>query len=226
MNAPSCPNVDRKNDTVKPASTRSRIRRRIASLALASAVIGSTATACTSDNPPDAQTTTTSAPTTAAPTTTATTIAPTPTSLVPGSPEDKAAVGRTIDKFWEELNRSTDPPNPERPELLALVAGAEKIRVGVNIQKLRTENHHSRRVASGASPHRSSEPEVDGDKAVLTECAIDDRILYDSQGKVLNTDVVPYAYETHLERSEGGWIITQRWGLPEKGGHPLCAGLL
>ena len=191
------------------------LRRAVLAITVTTAAV-----ACNGGTPEAQPTTTASTSTTAAPTTSTA-----PTSLAPGSPEDKAAVLKVIDRYWEEIRSALDPPDPERPALMALLDGDARIRTHLHIRQFRDNGQYARRRSPGPNPHRSSSPEITDDKAVVYECRLDDAIVYKSDGSVLNDEVGQEKYRTLLVRKGGSWLIAG-YSEPDDGkADALCAGL-
>jgi hypothetical protein len=171
------------------------------------------ASSCNGDAPSAESTTTPSSP--------VTTAAVTTTSVVPGSPEDKAAVTATLDRYWAAAEKSQNSADPNLPELLAVVRGAALER-DQQVSRLLQQRKQTRRSRNGVPPHASKVMSADAISATAWECVIDDSITSDQSGAEIDKSVWSYTFDTSLERSGSDWLIVNRTTTAREQGRGLC----
>jgi hypothetical protein len=147
----------------------------------------------------------TTVPTTAAP---PTTVASTTTSLVVGSAEDKAGITRTLDEYWNQFQLALDPPDPNRPELLAVANGDALAQARKLIGNFQANGWHGRRESAKPRVMRHTVEEVNQVKAVAQSCVTDDATKFDRFETPIDTTVQVSRWSADLERAGDGWIVT------------------
>jgi len=207
-------------------------------LMLAIVVVGTIAIAvlasgCSSGTANSSSTTT--VPTTPAPTTTArpassappdTSPPATATTIEPLAPTgtDEEQIRATIDTYWQEWLSALNPPDAERPGLLALVTGPQRDRDIRELQKMLALGQAGRLPAGTRFANRVLGVTITGDAAVALECVVDDGIRFEmATGRVVNDQVSTYIFSTALVRSDGAWLINDSKTQREDPGVVECA---
>jgi hypothetical protein len=186
----------------------------------------SMAAACKSD---DATPTTTAAtvvePTAVAPTTTllGSTVTTKPK---PGMNPDEIAVRNVIDMEAAEFAAALDPPDPNRPGLLALNTGAARAKRVEVITGFRDRGEYANRQAGGAVPHKTDIVDFENpNTAVAYVCFIDDAVTRKiGTDEVVDPTVSSVRFRTRVVReADGAWRISSReelQSLPTKNACP------
>lgn len=174
----------------------------IASVALALA-----ATACGSSG---ADTDAVAAPTTEAAPTTTTTAPPTTTTA---APTEEEVVVATVEAAWSMLKRVSAAPDPDHPELTQYLTGAQLEKTKAAMAEWASKNQAVRDGPNDRWEHRPVLVSLDGDTALVSDCAIDDTwlIQLDDTGSevgLVNGDEVVEQWSIQLERSDDGWRVT------------------
>jgi|tagenome__1003787_1003787.scaffolds.fasta_scaffold20702936_2 hypothetical protein len=186
-----------------PSSPRQRRRRlRLGAVGLAVAATAATACACANDRSSADDTT---VPTTAVP---PTTVASTTTSFVVGSAEDKAAITRTLNEYWNQWDLALDPPDPNRPEIRAVAKGQAFEMLSKQIATYQGKGWHSHRENPTPRVMHHTVEQVDQTKAVAQSCITDDATTFDANNNPIDTSVHVIRWSADLERVADGWIVT------------------
>jgi hypothetical protein len=184
------------------------MRTRLGCTVAAGALLLGAAAACGSDEPDSADPVpTTAPPTTAAP-------APeTTTTLDPsdGLTDDQRAVVEVVRASWAAALAALDPPDPDHPKLVEVLAGEELASIRKLITNLRDQGQYARRPDDGPYEVHIGDPLIEGDKAVVYDCLIDDAARYRSSGEPVEGSVLAILFSTTVERQSGGqWMVIKR----------------
>jgi hypothetical protein len=176
--------------------------RRLVALAL-SVLLAMSFTACGSDDEPDT-----------ADDTRATTIAATEPS--DGTSTTTAAVDETeaeilaaVDGYWSTIQRANRAPDPDMPELLLVATGFALDQARLNLRERRDLGQASRSPEPSVYRHEPIVQSVDGETAVVSDCSVDDTLLYEvDTGLVVNDDVATLQWRTTVVRDSEGWKVS------------------
>lgn len=173
------------------------VRARLAVLALAG---GAVIVACNSDVAEWSPATTTVAMSS----TSAATSPPT----TPPPPTDEEQILAAYQGYWDTWLAANDPPDPAHPDL-------DRYYTGVSLERARrsiadnAERGRVLRLPSGSRyEHRAAVRSIDGDRAVVDDCAIDDGHVIDAAtGEVLDAEVVTERLRAELVLTLGHWLV-------------------
>ena len=161
-------------------------------------------------------TTEATAPTTTSESTTNTTAA-TSGSTPPAQSAEQEIVARYIGYWNARLAANSGTPDPEAPALRDFATGAQLDAV---IAETRTnlEQGLALRPADDPADFQQVEViEVDGDRAVVQECVVDDQVVIRrDSGEVVNDAVATHNVRGELQKIDGVWRVSearlvQRW---------------
>ena len=216
-----------------PLTPTLRRRGRLAAMCvIAAGLTASMAAGCSSGEGEASGTTTavastpvaTEAPTTTgAPTTTAA-VAPVTTAPKAGMTADEIAVRNVLDQYYAEVALGSNPPDPDRASLVNLLSGPFRGSVQELLRGARAKDQRAERRGGGPIRHRTESLDMrDINTAFAVECVIDDMVLYDSAGAVVDDEVTSYFTNTTVTRSsDGQWHVDQSQKQPGGG---TCVGL-
>jgi hypothetical protein len=155
--------------------------------------------------PPETSTSSTSPPTTPA---------PPPTTPVPTEEEQILAA---YQGYWDTWLAANDPPDPDHPDLARYYTGVSLDRARQSIAANAAQGRVLRLPAGSQYEHRAVVRLIDGDQAVVEDCAIDDGHVIDAAtGDVLDSSVVTNRAEVTLKRVGEEWLVSdviviERW---------------
>ena len=130
----------------------------------------------------------------------------------PGMSADEIAVRNLIDQEAVEWAAALDPPDPNRPGLLALNTGDARTRIVAALTERQKKGQFSRREGGGPVPHKTDAVDFENaDTAIVFECTIDDRVLRNSAGDVIDDSVESSIQRTTVVReADGAWRVARR----------------
>jgi hypothetical protein len=133
----------------------------------------------------------------------------------PPSPHDE--VLGAVDGFVRSTITANDPPDPGHPELVRFRAGAVLHDAVRAVEHNRLVGIAYRRPDPSSSSHRAVVELIEGDRAVVRNCVVDDvRQVALADGRVLNASTATKLFRTTLERFEQQWkvvenVLVDRW---------------
>jgi hypothetical protein len=150
-------------------------------------------------------------------TTPSTTSAPT-TTLDEETRKEEAAKAAYL-AYWEAFERaSTEPVDPELPELQARMTGDQAQIVIRNLEDMQATGRAARLPRNSQSSHTVSSAELQPDGSVrITDCQVDDAVVYDTTtGAIVNEATVTNLIVATMVQEENAWKVslaerTQRW---------------
>lgn len=129
-----------------------------------------------------------------------TTVAPTTTSA-PKTPEEQ--VLDDYRKGWDAFLVALDPPNPQHPDFLRYTTGDALNQSRLFMLELQAQGQ----VVRGTSEYNARLVSLEGDRAVVDDCAVDGGLKYDAATGALRSDPKParVGYRTEMARELGTW---------------------
>ena len=123
---------------------------------------------------------------------------------------DEAEVRAVIDRYWPAFLAATMDPDPENPELKAILQSDAAIRILGAIEDLRNNGQRVVQPDPSVFAHEITSVTFDGpDRAVVKECVIDDlQIVVTATGQIVNGAVTTSEYTSTVVRDEGVWRIS------------------
>lgn len=131
--------------------------------------------------------------------------------------EGTAAVLDAYQGYWDAVDAANDPPDQFHPALKRYATGEAYESVFNAAQTNRLAGRALRLPEGSVSEHRAEVVSIDGDTAMVRDCAIDDGLVVEIEsGEVLDDDVVTRLVTGTLERVDGQWKVShtridQRW---------------
>jgi hypothetical protein len=179
-------------------------RARVGATLLAGALVVGALAGCTPDDEGGEPAGTTAPPTTQAPVpgTTATTVPD------DGRTEDEREVAEAVASFWRAFIGYVDPDSEAPPlERVAIDPALSKTRT--YLDGVRGKGQYARRPSPGDLELHIGEILIEGDEAVLSDCIVDDIVVYDADGTVVSDAVMAERFRTVLRRTSSGWMVAE-----------------
>jgi hypothetical protein len=156
---------------------------------------------------------------------TETTPAPITTSTAALSPEDEVLAA--VDGYWRTYFEANDPPDPNHPGFDRYFTGEAKAKSVANTQDRVESGRSIRSGPDGAFSATSRIMSVDGDRAQVAACVVDDSITVDTRtGQVLNDSTYTFRFILVVDVVSESWKVS---GLTEVGRNegidPTCTGI-
>ena len=142
------------------------------------------------------------------------------TSTAPGEPTDPAnqEIVDAYTAYWEaRFSANSGTPNPEDPALAAHATGAQLDAVVAETQRNLDDGVAFQQAPSPANYRRVTVISIDGDRAEVQECFVDDVQVVDrTTGQIVNDVVATQSVSGTLRLVDGTWRVSgselvQRW---------------
>ena len=190
---------------------------------------------CSDDDNPAAQTSTsagdttsttgstTSTSTTAADTTTTTTD-PVSATTAPGTTPEQEVIDRYVGYWNARFNANAGVPNPDDPALRDFATGRQLDAVVAETQSNLDSGVAFERAAEPHNIQRVTVVEIDGDRAVVQECVVDDGLVVSRDtGEVVDDSVSTHNVQAEMLRVDGVWKVSEARLLQQFEGVAGCA---
>ena len=127
--------------------------------------------------------------------------------------------------YWEaRLAANSGTPNPQHPALAEYATGAQFAAVTAETEQNLDEGLAFRPRESPANVHRVRVVSIEGDRAVVQECFVDDGLVVRRDtGEVLNDEVATQNVRGELTRVDGVWRVSKAELIQEWEGVAGCA---
>lgn len=194
-----------------------RTRRTSLVAALAAALIVS---ACGSSGDTDGASTTVeeSSTTTSSTSTSSTTSSSSTTTTTVAPEDDEQAIIDQYLGFWDaRFEANSEPVNPDLPALADFATGAQLENVIAETQRRQDNGLAVRLPDDSVGDRRVKVASVDGDEAILLDCATNDTVLYRvDTGEVVDDSVATRSIEATMRLVDGIWRLAgsrelQKW---------------
>jgi hypothetical protein len=120
----------------------------------------------------------------------------------------EAAVLAAYAAYWDAILAANDPPDPFAPGLREHATGAAFEAVFETTQANKVANRAVRLPEGSVYAHRAEVTAVEGDRASVRDCAVDDAIVVQlDTGEVLDADVVTRLSTATLALEGGVWKV-------------------
>jgi hypothetical protein len=144
-----------------------------------------------------------------------------PSTAPPTTNPNEPAVRAVIDRYWRGyLKAVSDPPDPNNPDLVAVLNGEASARVTGAIRKLKDSGQFIRAPENSAAYHEITGITFD-ERGIATveECSLDDlQVVEKATGRIVNGNVTTDHFHTTLASDpQLGWFITTRTSSEESG---------
>ena len=156
--------------------------------------------------------------------TTATTTEATPVTTAPGTTAEQEVIDRYVGYWNARFNANAGVPNPDDPALRDFATGRQLDAVVAETQS---------NLDSGVAFERAAEPhniqqvtvvEIDGDRAVVQECVVDDGLVVSRDtGEVVDDSVSTHNVQAEMLRVDGVWKVSEARLLQQFEGVAGCA---
>lgn len=209
--------------------------RRCAAIGAVCAALVLAAAGCSDDDNPAAQTSTsagdttsttgstTSTSTTAADTTTTTTD-PVSATTAPGTTPEQEVIDRYVGYWNARFNANAGVPDPDDPALREFATGRQLEAVITETQANLDQGLAFERAAEPHDFQRVTVVEMDGDRATVQECVVDDGLIVRrSSGEVVDDAVSTHNVQAQLLRVDGAWKVSEARLLQRFEGVAGCA---
>jgi hypothetical protein len=119
--------------------------------------------------------------------------------------------------YWDARFAANSPPNPDDPGLREYATGAQLDHVIAETQANLNAGVELRRPDDPADFQEISVLSVDGDRAVVQECVVNDGLVVETgTGTVVDDSVATYNVRGDMQRVDGKWRLAtanqvQRW---------------
>lgn len=192
-------------------------------LALAGCSDDDSDTAASSTTAADRTSTTASASSTSRDTTTTTTEA-TPVTTAPGTTAEQEVIDRYVGYWNARFNANAGVPNPDDPALRHFATGRQLDAVVAETQSNLDSGVAFERAAEPHNIQRVTVVEIDGDRAVVQECVVDDGLVVSRDtGEVVDDTVSTHNVQAEMLRVDGVWKVSEARLLQQFEGVAGCA---
>ncbi len=124
---------------------------------------------------------------------------------------DEAAVRKVAEEWANATDRLVRSPNPSDPALDRLLTGPMLAKFRADMTRRVKDELVARSPERSVASHTIKDVQVDGDRAVVLECFVDDLLLVDkASGAILNDSVSTYATRTVATRIGSRWKLSER----------------
>ena len=192
-------------------------------LALAGCSDDDSDTAASSTTAADRTSTTASTSSTSRDTTTTTTEA-TPVTTAPGTTAEQEVIDRYVGYWNARFNANAGVPNPDDPALRDFATGRQLDAVVAETQSNLDSGVAFERAAEPHNIQRVTVVEIDGDRAVVQECVVDDGLVVNrATGEVVDDSVSTHNVQAEMLRVDGVWKVSEARLLQQFEGVAGCA---
>ena len=192
-------------------------------LALAGCSDDDSDTAASSTTAADRTSTTASTSSTSRDTTTTTTEA-TPVTTAPGTTAEQEVIDRYVGYWNARFNANAGVPNPDDPALRDFATGRQLDAVVAETQSNLDSGVAFERAAEPHNIQRVTVVEIDGDRAVVQECVVDDGLVVSRDtGEVVDDSVSTHNVQAEMLRVDGVWKAAKARLLQQFEGVAGCA---
>jgi hypothetical protein len=127
-------------------------------------------------------------------------------SIQPSAEQD--AILAAYKGYWDTWLAANDPPNPDHPDLERYATGSAYSRAVEATRKHRDLGQRFRLPEGARYSHNPIDVLVDGDRAEVRDCSVDDGLIVDSStGAVLNDAVNTRLIKAELVREGDQWKL-------------------
>ncbi|MBK6856893.1 MAG: hypothetical protein IPG97_10195 [Microthrixaceae bacterium] len=192
-------------------------------LALAGCSDDDSDTAASSTTAADRTSTTASTSSTSRDTTTTTTEA-TPVTTAPGTTAEQEVIDRYVGYWNARFNANAGVPNPDDPALRDFATGRQLDAVVAETQSNLDAGVAFERATEPHNIQRVTVVEIDGDRAVVQECVVDDGLVVSRDtGEVVDDSVSTHNVQAEMLRVDGVWKVSEARLLQQFEGVAGCA---
>ncbi|MGB3053834.1 MAG: hypothetical protein WBB52_03200 [Acidimicrobiales bacterium] len=192
-------------------------------LALAGCSDDDSDTASSSTTAADRTSTTASTSSTSRDTTTTTTEA-TPVTTAPGTTAEQEVIDRYVGYWNARFNANAGVPNPDDPALRDFATGRQLDAVVAETQSNLDAGVAFERATEPHNIQRVTVVEIDGDRAVVQECVVDDGLVVSRDtGEVVDDSVSTHNVQAEMLRVDGVWKVSEARLLQQFEGVAGCA---
>ncbi len=192
-------------------------------LALAGCSDDDSDTAASSTTAADRTSTTASTSSTSRDTTTTTTEA-TPVTTAPGTTAEQEVIDRYVGYWNARFNANAGVPNPDDPALRDFATGRQLDAVVAETQSNLDSGVAFERAAEPHNIPRVTVVEIDGARAVVQECVVDDGLVVSRDtGEVVDDSVSTHNVQAEMLRVDGVWKVSEARLLQQFEGVAGCA---
>lgn len=192
-------------------------------LALAGCSDDDSDTAASSTTAADRTSTTALTSSTSRDTTTTTTEA-TPVITAPGTTAEQEVIDRYVGYWNARFNANAGVPNPDDPALRDFATGRQLDAVVAETQSNLDSGVAFERAAEPHNIQRVTVVEIDGDRAVVQECVVDDGLVVSRDtGEVADDSVSTHNVQAEMLRVDGVWKVSEARLLQQFEGVAGCA---
>lgn len=192
-------------------------------LALAGCSDDDSDTAASSTTAADRTSTTASTSSTSRDTTTTMTEA-TPVTTAPGTTAEQEVIDRYVGYWNARFNANAGVPNPDDPALRDFATGRQLDAVVAETQSNLDSGVAFERAAEPHNIQRVTVVEIDGDRAVVQECVVDDGLVVSRDtGEVVDDSVSTHNVQAEMLRVDGVWKVSEARLLQQFEGVAGCA---
>ena len=168
-----------------------------------------------------ASTTETTADTT---TTTTTTTEGASATTAPGTTAEQEVIDRYVGYWNARFNANSGVPNPDDPALRDFATGRQLEAVITETQSNLDQGLAIDRAAEPLNFQRVTVVEIDGDRAVVQECVVDDGLIVRrDSGEVVDDSVSTHNVQGQMLRVDGVWKVSEARLLQKFEGVAGCA---
>ena len=156
--------------------------------------------------------------------TTTTTTEATPVTTAPGTTAEQEVIDRYVGYWNARFNANAGVPNPDDPALRDFATGRQLDAVVAETQSNLDSGVAFERAAEPHNIQRVTVVEIDGDRAVVQECVVDDGLVVSRDtGEVVDDSVSTHNVQAEMLRVDGVWKVSEARLLQQFEGVAGCA---
>jgi hypothetical protein len=160
------------------------------------------------------------------PTSTPTSVAPVPSSTTTtGSDGIESTIEMAYRAFWDaRFAANSESPSPSAPSLETVATGAQLERARAELEANRASGVAFRRPAQSIARRVVAVVKVEGNRAEVTDCSVNDGVVYRvSTGEVLSSSVSTRSLDAVMAFEGGVWKLESTTVVQEWEGEAGCA---
>ncbi|MDZ7733734.1 MAG: hypothetical protein U5R31_12260 [Acidimicrobiia bacterium] len=141
--------------------------------------------------------------------TSTTTAEPGTTSTTAEENGERKAILAAVEGYWQTIREASNPPDPGHPGFDQFFTGEARQQSLETMRGRQVLGHGVRLPTDSQYSHDLEVAEIAATHAVVTDCAVDDTVLFELEtGEIVNDEVQTLSWRTELELVNGAWKVS------------------